>query len=122
MKKFVKKHINDIVLIGALLLTALILLVLFTFNRKSGDTVKVTSNGELFGVYLLDRDAVIDINGTNTLVIKNGKAYMESADCPNLTCVKHPPISKSGQSIICLPNKVIVTVIEKDVAVDAVSE
>lgn len=108
-------------LISALILVSLLLLAVFSIVRRNGDTVRVTVNGELFGVYKLDNDAVIDINGKNVLFIKDGKAYMDSADCPNLTCVRHAPVFKSGQSIICLPNRVVVTVIEKDGAPDAVS-
>ena len=35
---------------------------------------------------------------------------MTSADCPDHLCVKQKAISKEGESIICLPNKVIVEV------------
>lgn len=61
------------------------------------------------------KDDTIEIkNGdgdvTNTLVIKGGVADMTSADCPDHLCVKQKAISKEGESIICLPNKVVVTV------------
>ena len=67
------------------------------------------------GCVSVSKDDSIEIkNGdgdvTNTLVIKGGVADMTSADCPDHLCVKKKAISKEGESIICLPNKVVVTV------------
>ena len=68
-----------------------------------------------YGTYPLSMVDTLKIkNGdgdiTNTLVIKGGVADMTSADCPDHLCVKQKAISKEGESIICLPNKVVVTV------------
>ena len=72
-------------------------------------TVKV--DGAIEGVYSLGEDQEIEINGgSNKLVIKNGKADMTEADCPDKLCVHQKPVSKNHDSIICLPNKVIVEV------------
>ena len=72
-------------------------------------TVKV--NGELKGTYSLAEDQTIEINGgTNILQIKNGKADMTEADCPDQLCVHQKAISRTGESIICLPNQVVVSV------------
>ena len=72
-------------------------------------TVKV--NGELKGTYSLAEDQTIEINGgTNILQIKNGKADMTEADCPDQLCVNQRAISRQGESIICLPHKVVVVV------------
>ena len=48
--------------------------------------------------------------GTNILTIKNGKAKMTDADCPDQLCVHQKAASKNHESIICLPNKVVVEV------------
>ena len=72
-------------------------------------TVKV--NGELKGTYSLAEDQTIEINGgRNTLVIENGSASMEKADCPDQVCVRHSAISRNGESIICLPHEVVVSI------------
>ena len=72
-------------------------------------TVKV--NGELKGTYSLAEDQTIEINGgTNILQIKNGKADMTEADCPDQLCVNQRAISRQGERIICLPHKVVVEV------------
>ncbi len=89
---------------------------MFVF-RSSGDTVKVTVDGKLYGTYSLSQTITEDIksgetdNQLNRLVISDGKAYMETASCPDGICVAHRPIFRNGESIVCLPNRVVITVI-----------
>ncbi len=80
--------------------------------RSSGSTVCVTVSGEVYGRYALEQNQVVEIagKGNNLLIIKDGQAYMQSADCPDKICVHHSPISRSGQSIVCLPNGVVAEV------------
>lgn len=73
--------------------------------------VIVKVDGELKGTYSLAEDQEIEINGgTNVLQIKNGEADMIQADCPDQLCVNQRAVSLRGESIICLPNKVVVQV------------
>jgi hypothetical protein len=61
----------------------------------------------------------------NLLVIEEGTVTMEAADCRDQICVHHIPISGSGESIICLPHKLVVTVNGKqddDNALDGVAK
>ena len=116
-----KHHIrNDIIFIIVILLVAIIgMIYLFNF-RATGDTVKVTIDGNVFGVYPLYKNTVQDIhtgkNGEqlNRLIIKDGKAYIETATCPDGICVDHRPIFRDGESIVCLPNKVVISVITQN--------
>ena len=78
-------------------------------NWKKKDAVLILTvlliAGAAFGVH------EIRINGgTNILTIKNGKAKMTDADCPDQLCVHQKAASKNHESIICLPNKVVVEV------------
>jgi hypothetical protein len=50
--------------------------------------------------------------GKCILVISDGKADMESADCPNQICVHHSAISHTGETIVCLPNRVVIEIVE----------
>lgn len=111
---------NDIILIVAILLVAVLGMVyLFNF-RATGDIVKVTIDGKVFGVYSLSKDTVVDIHigendaELNRLIIKDGKAYVETATCPDKICVDHRPIFRDGESIICLPNEVVISVITQN--------
>lgn len=103
------------IIILTLLLSAL---AYFAVSGDSADNVKVLLGGKLIGEYSLGEDRTVDINGTNTLVIKDGKAFMKEADCPDKLCIKQGEIDIRGGSIICLPNKVV---IETKSAADAVS-
>lgn len=49
-------------------------------------------------------------NGKNTLLIKNNSIQMYSANCNDALCVKQGNISKVGQTIICLPHKLIIEI------------
>lgn len=76
----------------------------------SGQVV-VKINGAIEGVYDLNDDQEISLNdGSNILIIDNGKADMIEADCPDKLCVDQRAISKNNESIICLPNKIIVEI------------
>ena len=57
------------------------------------------------------RSELIDTGrGTNLLVIQDGKAKVTEADCPDRLCVNQKAISYQGESIICLPHKLTVTI------------
>ena len=47
----------------------------------------------------------------NLLIIKNGRAYVKDASCPDGICSSHSKIYRDGESIVCLPNRVVVTVV-----------
>ena len=106
-----KKQRNDRILIISIIVCAVLLAVFFIIRGSNvGSTVVVTVSGEEYGRYSLLQEQVIVINGTNTLVIHNGVADMLFADCPDQVCVDHSPISMTSDTIICLPNQVVVTV------------
>ena len=53
----------------------------------------------------------IESNGFNyTVTTENGKVYVSAADCPDGTCKKSNPISKPGESIVCVPGKMIIAI------------
>lgn len=112
-----KKIKNDIILVSVLLGIILLAILGILLFRKDGNTVSVTVDGEIFGEYSLNEDRVVEISserGTNLLVIKDGKAHVERASCPDGICSSHKPISYDGESIICLPNKVVVLIDSQD--------
>ena len=112
-----KRHLrNDIILVAALFLLASIGGIYLFFFREAGNTVTVTIDGEPYGVYSLSQDMALDIytgennEQFNRLVISEGKAFVEKASCPDGICSDHSAIFRDGESIVCLPNKVVITV------------
>lgn len=103
---------GDLILITVILLTAVLLLSARPF-QKPGTSVTVTVDGNVYGNWPLSKDTEITIPGTsgvNHLQISGNTASIISADCPDKLCVRHTPISNSGERIVCLPNRVIVSI------------
>ena len=118
--KPVHKVRNDIILIVSLLLVAAIALIYLFCFRSEGNAVKITIDGKTYATFSLDKDITEDIytgensERLNRLIIKDGKAYMSTATCPDGICVDHAPIYRDGESIVCLPHGVVITVITQD--------
>jgi hypothetical protein len=71
----------------------------------------VEINGTVAGEYPLDIPGVFSLNGgSNVLVIENGEAYLNYSNCPDHTCEKTGKLRYVGETIVCLPNKLSVTV------------
>lgn len=119
----------DFIIIGAVAaVVAVLLIFLYGINSGTGDYVQIEVDGELVEVLPLDEDATREIktdnDGINILVIKDGKAAVTDANCPDGICAKHIPVNKSGESIICLPHKVVISVVSDksdDSEIDAVA-
>ena len=103
----------DLILVAVCLFVSLAVFLAVTLLKKPGATVVVTVGGEEYGRYSLfeNREEIINTkNGKNILIIKDGKADMTDATCPDGLCVRQRAVSKNGETIVCLPNKVTVTV------------
>ena len=108
-----KSWAKDIVFVLVLLLVSISLFFLAT-GREEGESVRVEVDGKEVGRYSLAVDGRYSLNGgSNILAIKDGKAYLEDANCPDKLCVKQGKIYRKGETITCLPNKLIVTVEKK---------
>ena len=114
---------NDWILVAVILVLAGIGFLIFTnFGRQTAGIVKVTVDGEVFGTYSLKKEQEVEINETNRLIIEDGQVDMIEADCPDQICVEHISISKNKETIVCLPNKVIVEIVGgEDAEIDAVA-
>ena len=84
-------------------------------NREAGGMAVITVDGEeMLRVSLSEPHTYIrqDQSGEvlNTVVVRDGRVCVESANCPDQICVRTGWIEYDGQMIVCLPHKLIVTV------------
>ncbi len=130
---------TDILLGTGLLIFALFLLFSFEKFGQKGAMAEITYAGNLIGkidlsvqdktYYLLqisdkgeadftkispetvekfDKSALLP--SYNLIFCENGTLRMIQSDCPDKICVHHAAISKTGESIICLPHKIVVQI------------
>lgn len=107
---------NDFILICTLLgIGAAIIVCQYVFQNKEATSVVVTVDGEEYKTLPLDEDTELKIEEGhgyyNILQIKDRKVKIVEANCKNQVCVKSKAISKSGESIVCLPHKLIVKIV-----------
>lgn len=104
---------KDIILIAAVLVIALVSFAAIKMTQKDGKEVVVTVDGKEVYKTSINKDQIYKIpeeNGTNIMQIKDGKVTMKKADCKDQICADHKPIDKSGETIVCLPHKVVIEI------------
>ncbi len=113
---------RDLILVGGILIVALIAFVFVQMNQDGGAYVLIRVDGVETEQYSLSDEGTYPLNGgTNILHIEGGEAWLTEADCPDHLCVKQGKISKTGQVITCLPNKLTVTVYGAEESVELIS-
>ena len=124
--------IRDVVVLSLLVAGCFCVFIAFGRPEETGRFVVVSVSGVEIERVPLDLSPVtnIDITGdgsdkpTNFLRIEDGKAYMTGADCPDGLCIRQGAISHVNESLVCLPNKVVVYIDGAeagDAQIDAVS-
>lgn len=110
----------DILVIILLVITSF-LIYFFTnkLPKEENDISKkvvITVDGKIYKELPLTNNTKekIDINtiyGKNEVIIENGKVYMHESNCKEKICMKMGKISIAGDSIICLPNRLMVKIV-----------
>lgn len=111
--KLIKK--SDIILLASVILIAIFALTYIMSTRNPGARVKISIDGEVVETFELSEDRehqVTTEKGKNVIMIKNGNVDVIEADCPDKICVKHTNIKNAGETIICLPHKLVIEIVE----------
>ncbi len=114
----------DLILMAAIVILGLGISIFLAAGSHQGNKVEITKDGKLWGTYSLDGEHKITIRDgkeLNVVKISGGKVTMESANCKNQVCVHHSPVSRTGESIVCLPHKIVVSIKGEDNEYDTIS-
>ena len=127
-----KEYRKDLILILAVFVGAGLIAGGFLLAKKPGAYVRVERNGKMIALYPLNEDRRVlfppeseegiapgtdssEIAG-NILVIRDGSVYMELASCPDRLCVNQGTKRNIGETIVCLPHRLVVTVVSAEEA------
>lgn len=112
-----KKHKKDLILVIVILaISAVGFFINYTIHKQPAAIVEVSVDGRVTATYPLDEDLDIILqgagSGTNHLIIENSTARISEATCPDKVCIHQGIIDENGQMLVCLPNRLIVTITE----------
>lgn len=115
-----------ILLLGIISIAIIVWMIRGIMNRGEADMVIVYQDGREISRYPLTVDETITIpygeQEYNLLMISGGTASVSDADCPDRLCVSQREICQKGESIICLPHKLVITIdSDKEGELDAVT-
>lgn len=114
-----KRVRNDCILILIIVLLAGGFWLVQYLNTAQKEAVLwIYQNGDLTGEYDLSQSRTIPVMGTedsyNLVLIEDGTVRVTDADCPDQLCMKQRSISKNGESIICLPHRLVLQIHAKE--------
>ena len=116
----------DFIIIGCVCILALFFFLLSFFVGMKGEGTVVVTQEDKVTEYPLSQNTTFSVfhedGGYNLIMIQDGYVRVTDADCPDKLCVKQRSISKNGESIICLPHKLVVQITSgKESDLDAVT-
>ncbi len=113
MQKLFKK--SDLIIIGGLIVLSLIGAAFYFFvSGKKAAKAEILVDAKLVQTVDLSKNQTFTVTGvdggTNLVVVSDGKIAVTDADCPDKICVNTGAISKPGQTIVCMPHRVVVQI------------
>ena len=108
------------IFIGVLCLAFIVYIFCFSsIVGEQAETICIFVDGDEYATYRLAEISgrkTVEINtefGRNVLQITNSGARMLEASCPDKTDIKSGEITKPGQMLVCVPNRVAVRIFGK---------
>jgi hypothetical protein len=117
----------EIIILAVILASAVALFTAFNLQKSGANTAEISFSGTVYSVSIeQDREFTLrEISGGEnapdmTFEVNDGEIAVISSDCPGNDCVHSGFIPGGGRVIICVPNRVTVTVSDENIAFDAV--
>lgn len=111
--------VKDVIIIASII--GAIFAVYMLFPESGGERAVISCGGSVIA------DIPLNVSGEYTcpeapdmiFSVENGAVFVTASGCGDKTCMRTGKISKKGEAIICVPNKVVVEIkgnsIESDV-------
>ena len=106
---------RDVILAAAILLLAAAAFGISHYTRRAPAAIaQVSLDGTVVKTLDLSKDTEITVTspngGTNHLIVKDGEIWCSEASCPDKVCVHQGKKHLNSDTIVCLPNQMIVTI------------
>lgn len=109
---------KDFILIFVILLVIIASFSINYFvNSKNGENIEIYVDNKLYKTYSVNDSDEIKIEskeGYNIVKIHDEGVEIVEASCPDKVCIHSGFITKTSESIVCLPNKVHIKIITHD--------
>jgi len=109
-----------IILFFALIIISMKLL----WNLPQGQYLEIYKNNEILATYSLNQQITKTISGAKgetKITINNGKVRFSSAPCAKKYCIHQGWINKASQIIICIPNKISISILGSNKNYDSIN-
>lgn len=114
----------DMILIVSLLMAALSLWVYDFISAEDPSLVRIYGEQGLFREVSIHEEGRVTITGPlgeSIVEVRSGEVSMAFSPCANKLCIHMGKISRSGESILCVPNKVSVIISSRNTEMDGLS-
>ncbi len=86
----------------------------FTSGEDVAAKACIYADSEEIAVLPLDKDTTLTVNGYGgnicTVNITSGSVNVTEATCPDKLCVRQKSIRKNGETIVCLPARIVIEI------------
>lgn len=103
---------TDFVFIGVIVVFALALMA-FMYGGKTASVANIYKGNTLIKTVDLSVDTDFSLENFD-FCVNGGAISVVNSPCKNKICVNTGAVSKGGQAIVCLPERMVVTLVSED--------